>query len=848
MYKKTEKKNLVVKNQCILKSSTKTMIPHFHRTLLPRLRSRHLGWRVITRSISIPAKQSKVVIEEPQSYQNPITQQYHDEFTTYLTDTKVPNKLLKKLIYSKIESLVEQPVGFEGVDLLNYVLKNINKNRSDEQIPLKLSIKIFDRMYEHLLRARPDFLERLLRQLIANVNKLPDQTLILVLDFISRQQVNVEEIYHRLEFRINDEFMANYIKHLKNQNRLNFGVFESMSKIRVTDSFVFGLNNYVEGLFGNNIPEVHCYDDLEKSVDRVQMLISDVIENIDVQKLSIPAVFTIFKLNEEFLQVLTSSQAEVARRKLLYGLALRNSEVIDSLKELTDQDDILIESLLFSARKDDVKFCNTLIEHVVNDLKYTLALQVEAKLMSEVLLQLDLEAILKSEDISKESFESVIQAVSKSHPGLTSYAYDYYRQNGLQPSAKVFKSMLDLAISENDYHLAFKIFNDSTTYIQWPDHFDDLTISKTLNDLIQCVVSNISIRDSFLMFRKIKAQLQQQINIDSINVLATAMLEANLVGDTLEMLKRELPKIKGEKLRLPIDKPFGYKYLKLFDTLHTYAITNTFDKSVTNNWYLFTHLYKYFHIPADRILPTLKFFCQHERWNGALLIFNKMVDQYQLHGDHSFQPPSLEIYKYLLNEFGDKLYEEGVIQLHDWLKMDTNIPRVGLELTNVIMNAYCNLQDVAKVRDLFIAASINDKVDEESAVIMIKAYTYNDLHYVEKFWDNLSQFGLIPNYDMYKQYLIAYAYYGKTENAFELVEKIDDYDLNVNEDLLLNLHNYCYIEDKQQEIKEWARTNHPKLWGNVENSGLLVEATGYKPHEHFLVDGSTEEKQKLIDK
>merc|ERR1712080_152911 len=121
-----------------------------------------------------------------------------------------------------------------------------------------------------------------------------------------------------------------------------------------------------------------------------------------------------------------------------------------------------------------------------------------------------------------------------------------------------------------------------------------------------------------------------------------------------------------------------------------------------------------------------------------------MVDQYQLHGDHSFQPPSPEIYMYLLNEFGDKLYEEGVIQLHDWLKTDTNIPRVGLELTNVIMNAYCNLQDVAKVRDLFIAASINDKVDETSAVIMIKAYTYNDLHYVEKFWDNLSKFGLVP--------------------------------------------------------------------------------------------------------
>lgn len=818
-----------------------------HKTLLPRLRTGRVGWVTATRYLQAPTKRSKIIVEEPQPYQNPITQRYHDELTTYLMDTKVPNKLLKKLVYSKIGSLVEQPIGSEGVDLLSYVLKRINKNKSDEQIPLDLSIKIFDNMYDDLILQRPDFLERLLRQLLADVNSLPDQTLILVLDFISRQQVNVEEVYHRLEFRMNDEFMTKYIEFLKNKSKLCLGVFESMCKIRVNEPLIIALNEYVENLFGNNLPEIHCYDDLERSLDRVQMLISDVIEKLDVRGASIQALSTIFKLNEELLQVLASSQAEAGRIKLMRGMSARRKEVMESLNGQAEPDDTLVESLLFAARKSDISLCNELIKHVLKDPRYSSVLKLQAKVLSESLSQESLESTLKSQEVSEEIFEGVIQAVSISHPHLLQFAVDFYRHNGLLPSAKVFKSMLDLVIKGNDYRLAFKIFTDSTTYIQWPDYYDDLTISKTLNDLIQCVVSNIPIRESFPMFRRIKAQLQHQVNIDSINVLATAMLEANLVGDVLEMLKRELPTIKNEKLRLPIEKPFGYKYLQLFNTLHIYAITNTFDKSVTNNWYLFTHLYKYFHIPADRILPTLKFFCQHERWNGALLIFNKMVDQYQLHGNHSFQPPSPEIYMYLLNEFGDKLYEEGVIQLHDWLKMDTNIPRVGLALTNVIMNAYCNLQDVAKVRDLFLAASVNDRVDEESAVIMIKAYTYNDLHYVEKFWDNLSKFGLIPNYNMFKQYLIAYAYYGKTEKAFELVEKIEDYDLTVNEDLLVNLHNFCYIEDEQQEIKEWAKKNFPQLWNSIEQSGMLVEATGYKPHEHFLVDGSTEEKQKLID-
>ncbi|KAI5957910.1 hypothetical protein CANMA_004342 [Candida margitis] len=825
------------------------MIPHFRKALLPsKLRSWKQDPRVSIRFLAKLPKHPKIVVEEPKSYSNPSIQQYHDEFTTYLTDTKLPNKLKRKLVFSKIEDLIQQPVGTEGINLLSYVLKNITENRSNEPIPLGLAVKIFNNTYNYLLSERPDFLERLMRQLIANGNELPDQTLILWMDFVSRQSVGVENIYHRLEYRMNDEFVDKYFDFLKSNHRLNLGIFESLCKVRVNDSFVYALNEYVESLFGDELPEVHCFEDLEKSLDRVQMLVSDVIEKIDTKKLSVPALFAIFKLNEEFLQVSASSQAEAGRSKLVHGLALRTNEVLDTIKGQIGQDGTLMESLLFAARRYNMKLCNASAKLILSDQKCSSAMKIEAKLMNEILSQQKLEVILKSEEVSEEIFEATIQAVSISHPHLTDVAFDYYRANGLLPSAKVFKAMLDSAISENNFTLAFKIFTDSTSYLQWPDYYDDLAIAKSLNDLIQCVVANTPIRDSFPMFQKIKAQLQQPINIDSINVMSSAMLEANLVGDVLEMLKRELPRIKDEKLRLPIDKPFGHKYLQLFNTLHTYAISNTFDKSVANNWYLFTHLYKYFHIPPDCILPTLKFFCQHERWNGALLIFNKMVDQHQLHGDHSFPPPSPEIYMYLLNEFGDKLYEEGVIQLHDWLKMDTNIPRVGLELTNVIMNAYCNLQDVAKVRDLFIAANVNDKVDEESAIIMIKAYTYNDLHYVEKFWDNLSKFGLVPNYDMYKQYLIAYAYYGKTEKAFELVERIDEYDLNVSEDLLLNLHNYCYIEDKQHEIKEWARTNFPQLWNNVEKSGLLIEATGYKPHEHFLVDGSIEEKPKLIDK
>ena len=68
-----------------------------------------------------------------------------------------------------------------------------------------------------------------------------------------------------------------------------------------------------------------------------------------------------------------------------------------------------------------------------------------------------------------------------------------------------------------------------------------------------------------------------------------------MTGDIIELMNRELPKIpKDLPVKLPIEQPFGYKYYQLFDTIHEYCITNTKDKRMVNNWYLYTHCYNYF--------------------------------------------------------------------------------------------------------------------------------------------------------------------------------------------------------------------------------------------------------------
>ena len=93
------------------------------------------------------------------------------------------------------------------------------------------------------------------------------------------------------------------------------------------------------------------------------------------------------------------------------------------------------------------------------------------------------------------------------------------------------------------------------------------------------------------LFQNVKSQLQKEINIDTINAIVPKILQEDMTGDIIELMNRELPKIpKDLPVKLPIEQPFGYKYYQLFDTIHEYCITNTKDKRMVNNWYLYTLL------------------------------------------------------------------------------------------------------------------------------------------------------------------------------------------------------------------------------------------------------------------
>ena len=51
----------------------------------------------------------------------------------------------------------------------------------------------------------------------------------------------------------------------------------------------------------------------------------------------------------------------------------------------------------------------------------------------------------------------------------------------------------------------------------------------------------------------------------------------------------------------------------------------------------------------------------------------------------------------------------------------------------------------------------------------------------------------------------------------------------------------------QEKLKSWAQLNHPAIWQQAVESGKLIDASGYKPNENFLVDGSSSDPKHISE-
>lgn len=696
---------------------------------------------------------------------------------------------------------------------------------------------------------------------------------------------------------LNPKFFNELLNYYQAKGSLSLSHFEDIfeislhyAKIELLDDQVY-LNfiKYVENIYSTEPPLAHEYKNLERSIYRLQYIMTNKMNLSMVTKYaSSGCLIQLMKFAYELNLVNENQELQNYIKSILKHLTNQKPEVENIIfeeirREIFKQDlddESLVENLLilsyspkYSTGQDSVKLVDLLFEYIeANDVKFSKNLRFQNRIykilnnkdFSEHELtekvQEELNTFIQAYDSVEESegepidfndiYTRIIQSamILDNIPARGYFTHtikDFLQKDyTIENSMYAYKYRLDQAIGKKNHVQAINIFDDSLQDLTHWTSSNDPSIQSTLNNLIILICEKMNnITDIFPIFTKIKQQMTTQCSIKAIHSLSIRMLKNEYVGDLIEMMKRELPTIKKEsKIRLPIEESYGIDYKNFFTLLHNFIISYDNESTHETNWVLYGELHKYFNVPFESYLPTMKFFVEHERLNAALIIFRQIHRLNELHGDHKFKSPSREMYIYLFEKFGDALYEDGIIELHEKLKMDINLSNQDINLQNSLLNAYSNLQDIPKVQDLFLSMSSNAKqyggINEETVRIMIKSYTYGDMRYVKEFWNNLSNFGILPNDKIFKQYLIAHVYHGKINDAFEITEEMKEYGFEISTDILLSMHNFCLEIDKQKLISEWADLNYKNEWDSVKKSGLLKGATNYMPSDNLIAGES----------
>ncbi|KAK6457206.1 uncharacterized protein RJT20DRAFT_150054 [Scheffersomyces xylosifermentans] len=682
---------------------------------------------------------------------------------------------------------------------------------------------------------------------------------------------------------LSPEFSNELIEYYENKDmtkekkeKLLSQVYESVIKASINipkinlidDEFYSKYISFLESLFREVAPKTHEYLNLERSIDYIHYTNNQLLSHIPLEKTSIGSLLHLVKLTMDLLSVSNDRDAEDNIKRILdYIVQKPNAQTFATIQEEIFKQDIedetLVETILFLSwtkkeyhelalilsefiMSDDVKFSDELRIQAAAYVSLHMERKSEIDLYETVRKQIESQAKAAKElnyvDLHLRIMQALVGSEVSARGVFTEKISKYFIDNyHIEPSLYSYKHRLDKAIKEDNFVEAIEIFDDSVSqFIQWHSSSDP-AVFKTLNDLIVILCKHMdNIERIFPIFQNIKRQMLRKANIDAVSALSLKMLQAEYVGDLIEMLKRELPEIdKDSSVRLPSERVFGTKYRELFEILHKFVVNYENEETFETNWVLYGELHKFFNLPFEFYMPTIRFFCEHDRLHAALLIFRQIRKNFEVHNQ---APPTREMYMYLFKEFGEKLYEDGVNEMHGYIKLDINLPQQDIALQNSILNAFSNLQDVPRARELFLSISSNPKkyggINEETIQIIIKTYTYHDLAYVKKFWNNLSQFDIIPNYAIYRQYLIAHVYHGYAEEAIQLIDEMADYDLEVTSDTILALHNYCLEKDGQKKIAEWAQQNHPEKWKELITSNLLVGATNYMPSDNLIAGSS----------
>lgn len=378
----------------------------------------------------------------------------------------------------------------------------------------------------------------------------------------------------------------------------------------------------------------------------------------------------------------------------------------------------------------------------------------------------------------------------------------------ISADAAIHEILINRALKAVEVESARRLFVESNA--DWNSN-EDIHLGVLFDLLIACCktpsIPRQAVMDTYQRVRLFTPRLSKAAQTAMLEMFMQSSANENLTPAGIFLIEQF-----GERPELP----FG-EYRQIFDLFFSRLMAA---RDSEHAWDLFGMLNCTVQLPYESYYPIQQKLCALGRPDAAHLLFRQLRNRSKEGGT---RPPAEEMYLMLFAEFTRWKYEEGVQELETYFRMDLNCEMTP-QMMNRMLAAYVSLNDSRKIQALWSEALALPKggvhgVNNETLVIMMQYYTTSmGMDVVEDLWLKApSYFKLAPTKLLLKQYLIANCYHGFYTRAFEILKLApSEYNIGIDAELLRTLYNWTMLPGRKQEIKEFARENHPKEWAFLE--------------------------------
>jgi hypothetical protein len=401
---------------------------------------------------------------------------------------------------------------------------------------------------------------------------------------------------------------------------------------------------------------------------------------------------------------------------------------------------------------------------------------------------------------------AVALGAAKRTDGYIDTVTNYFAQQEIDRDVKTFSLLIDRKLKSFDVESAQRLFEESIRLgCDWKETCDCL--NKLLVAL--CTTPPVDTRNVFDVYQQIH-MFTKQLDYSAQIELLKMFLSRNNPYDVARFTTEQF----GERPQLSCQS-----HSELYHAIYDHLMTTA---SYRLAWDLYGILNRLIDLPYESYYPVMQRFCQLQRPDAALLIFRYLRARSKKEGIPS---PTKEMYVLLFSEFGDAMYEEGVSDLQAYLRTDLSTD-TDITIMNAILGAYCQLQDPTRTNNTWLEINgfpAGMGVNNDTITIMLKHLTRFSLPEVEQLWVSFPDtYGLQPNAENLRQYVIANCYHGYYMRALELTKRMKEtYGIEPTDDIIEALYNWSMLDTRKKQVEKWALEQHPEKWKRLQARNVL---------------------------